>query len=219
YNINAQSAGTKQTTAGTHFNFEGGNAADPVYTLYIKPGEGLETGDEIAAYAGGKMVGATTITSTGFTANDMAIFSTLHAGRGYEAGEAIELVMWDQSAGIEKGLSFTPEASYGDAYTGHTYPEGDGRYSIAKATAMQAGLDSGEGMSFKVYPNPADDHIKVESNQPAMLTITGTNGQTIMKKQVSIEKQNIDISELPAGIYTIRMITENQTENHKLIVR
>ena len=43
-----------------HFQFEGGNAADPVYTIYV---DGLEIGDEIAVFDANKMVGASVIIS------------------------------------------------------------------------------------------------------------------------------------------------------------
>jgi len=121
----------------THFNFEGGNAADPVYTFYFfgatLDGLNLEPGDEIAAYDGTTMVGAITLSSIcapdNFD-NDLPAFATLNSGPGFTPGNPVSFKCWDASAGIE---SSEFQVNYLDIYDGWTqniFPEGDGVISF-----------------------------------------------------------------------------------------
>ncbi len=121
----------------THFNFEGGNAADPVYTFYFfgatLNGMNLESGDEIAVYDGTTMVGAITLSSIcapdNFE-NDLPAFATLNSGSGYTPGNPISFKCWDASAGIE---SSEFQVNYLDIYDGWTqniFPQGDGVISF-----------------------------------------------------------------------------------------
>jgi len=121
----------------THFNFEGGNAADPVYTFYFfgatLNGMNLESGDEIAVYDGTTMVGAITLSSIcapdNFE-NDLPAFATLNSGPGYTPGNPVSFKCWDASAGIE---SSEFQVNYLDIYDGWTqniFPEGDGVISF-----------------------------------------------------------------------------------------
>jgi len=81
------------------FNFNGGNPADAVYTLYVS---GLEIGDEVAAFDGDKMIGALKISSTYDFDNELAVFSTLSEGKGYVEGNPIILKIWNNSTKILK---------------------------------------------------------------------------------------------------------------------
>ncbi|MBI9039738.1 MAG: hypothetical protein JEY97_16550, partial [Bacteroidales bacterium] len=69
YPASVKSSG-KTLVYPTNFIFEGGNAADPVYTIYIN---GLEIGDEIAAFDGEKMIGSTRINSENVFENELPV--------------------------------------------------------------------------------------------------------------------------------------------------
>ncbi|MBI9038761.1 MAG: hypothetical protein JEY97_11560, partial [Bacteroidales bacterium] len=131
-----------------HFDFEGGNAADPVWTLYFQgitlDGVDLEAGDEIAVFDGETMVGAFILTQVCTEPNQfdnaLAAFSTLQSGPGYTTGNPVTYKCWDASASFE-GIDFTVEYKnpYGDAWTENTFPDGDGQYSIPVVSFTSGG--------------------------------------------------------------------------------
>jgi len=120
-----------------HFNFEGGNAADPIYTIYFfgatLNGMNLEAGDEIAVFDDSTMVGALildTICSFENYNNDLAAFATLNSGQGYVPGDTIKFKCWDASAGIESSEFQAAFMDNGEAWTQNVFPEGDDFYSL-----------------------------------------------------------------------------------------
>jgi len=72
------------------------------------------------------------------------------------------------------------------------------------------GPSSGSG-DFMVYPNPANGVLFVETHGRASLPveteyrITNLMGQTVLSGLINAEKQQIDISRLPAGMYFINV--------------
>jgi len=96
----SQREGAEQTKSPVHqsvseyFKFNGGNPADPVYSLYV---EGLEIGDEVAAFDGDILIGVMKINSQNAFDNDLPVFSTINSGQGYNAGNPINLKVWDAS--------------------------------------------------------------------------------------------------------------------------
>ena len=62
---------------------------------------------------------------------------------------------------------------------------------------------------IRLYPNPAVDNITIESPQNASIEMLNLQGQ-IVKMFNSIEcKTNVDVSDLPCGVYFIRLNDEN----------
>ena len=66
----------------------------------------------------------------------------------------------------------------------------------------QWGVDDVGTCDFKVYPNPTSGMLRVDVQEPAPYQITNVLGQHMMSGQVADE---IDVSELPEGIYFIRV--------------
>jgi hypothetical protein len=59
---------------------------------------------------------------------------------------------------------------------------------------------------FIVYPNPAKEYISIEqSNANSILTISNITGKTLLYKPISSGKTQIDISNLPQGIYIMNI--------------
>jgi len=139
-----------------HFNFEGGNPADPVWTIYLGEatfnGTNMESGDEIGIYDGETLVGAFTLdqvcTPENQFENDLIAFQTLTNGPGYIPGNTFTLVAWDESEQIEStSYEYTFSNPYGDAWTDDVFPPGDGQYSMAEV----AFFNSGYIPTFNVY--------------------------------------------------------------------
>jgi hypothetical protein len=70
---------------------------------------------------------------------------------------------------------------------------------------------------LQVYPNPSSDIITVETDSPGHFSILNFSGQEIMTLQVTGPKIQIDISNLPGGIYFVRVTDERTVEFGKFI--
>ena len=75
-------------------------------------------------------------------------------------------------------------------------------------TELHNGLDDPEEMLFALYPNPTHGVLFVETVCTPSLPsqtyrITNMMGQTLMTGQISAETQQIDVSNLPQGMYFI----------------
>ncbi|MCF8302234.1 MAG: T9SS type A sorting domain-containing protein [Bacteroidales bacterium] len=202
-----------------HFIFKGGNPADPVYTIYIQPGNDVQPGDEVAAFAGGKLVGSTVIYSEEAYDNAIAAFSTLNAGDGYEAGDELRLHHWDHQTGEISTLYYQMSDVYEEAYTGSAYPETDGEYSIAKVTKTAA-MEKAEEASFTMYPNPARDKIFINSNVNIdEVQIYNTVGKLVMQQRIGENQTSIKLHTLTDGLYIVQITSSDKIITKKLIVK
>jgi len=68
---------------------------------------------------------------------------------------------------------------------------------------------------FRIYPNPANDHITIEANnQPTQVAIINMAGQEVMSVK---NKTSIDTSTLPAGNYLVKIVDSNgKVETHQM---
>ena len=204
YPVSAKSS-KKVNVIPTHFKFEGGNAADLVYTIYIN---GLEIGDEVAAYDGEKLVGAMKINSMNVLDNDLPVFKTINSGQGFTPGEPITLKVWSKNEVVN--VDFTLETVF-DSYLSDVYPDEDGKYSIAKI--FKGSLVSAN--EILIYPNPATDVINISSaNEIQNVSIFNNVGQTIYNgPDIKINTSNFE-----SGIYLIRIETKEGIETQKITI-
>ncbi|MCF8301900.1 MAG: T9SS type A sorting domain-containing protein [Bacteroidales bacterium] len=203
----------------THFRFQGGNAADPVYTVYISSGNGISIGDEIAAFDGDKMVGSVKLVSSNWKDNELALFSTLNNGKGYTAGNTIRFEVWDQDKGNELPL----QTSYRQVYNSWMTPEfpgEDGRYSVIEFSKSAILLANGQGSELSVYPVPASDvlHIRSTSAIDHLRIITNT-GKVLIQKMNQENNLDLDVSGIPTGVYVVRIQLDQNITTKKVIIR
>jgi len=184
---------------GQHFNFEGGNAVDPVWIIFFQEvtlGDiDLEAGDEIAVFDGSTMVGALTLTQVctpvNFFENDLAAFSTVNSGPGYTSGNPVSFKCWDASQEIESAsFSISFEDPYGVAWTQSVFPSGDGEYSVVHLS-----------FDWTYVGSLAGTITNAENSQPiegAFVTVEGTsyNATTIANGTYLIE-------DIETGIYSV----------------
>ena len=203
------------------FSFEGGNPADPVFTIYV---DGLEIGYEVAAYDGDKMVGATRINSENTFENELPVFSTLTNGRGYEEGNQIRFKVWSENKLIP--TDFIMVAIY-DSYVSDVYPEGDGKYSVVNIS-KEAKENVEEIIS--VYPNPTNGMITIENLSGFQnftgLEITNITGKTVFQTCPygsnifnHESKMEIDLSWFEKGIYFISFIGKDFISVKKIVIK
>ncbi|MBI9038759.1 MAG: T9SS type A sorting domain-containing protein [Bacteroidales bacterium] len=206
YPVWAKSSG-KTLILPTNFIFDRGNPAKEVYTMYI---DGLEIGDEVAAYNGNVMVGATKIISQDAFENELPVFSALINGQGYVSGMPITLKVCSNNNIVSS--SFTMEPVY-DSYVSNVYPAEDGKYSIVNIT--KSSFDEAEGR-IRIFPNPASDIINITSSYEIQkISIFNFIGQSVyFGNEIQINTNNFE-----AGVYIVKIETVNGIETQKITIK
>ncbi|MBI9039421.1 MAG: T9SS type A sorting domain-containing protein [Bacteroidales bacterium] len=197
-----------------HFQFEGGNAADPVYTIYVS---GLEIGDEIAAFDGEVMTGALRINSKNTFENELAVFSTLFIESGFQSGNPIILKIFDNVKQSIVETKYTLENISGETYMQKNYPSEDGLFSIINITKSSASLAE---ETLSVYPNPASDLLNINSNNKILnVKILNYTGQFLTEYKFSNNEITINTSDYNSGIYFIQIETIKGISMKKLVIK
>ncbi len=208
YPVSAKSSGIT-IIKPTHFSFEGGNAADPVYTLYIN---GLEIGDEIAAFDGDNMIGSVKINSQNTFENELCAFSTITKGKGFKGGNPIRLVIWDSNNYLFTDVDFVMEKIY-DSYVSDKYPFHDGKYSIINITKSYLNYDK----KVNVFPNPATDNISIISPyKMKKISIFDYLGREVFNKQYNTFEIQLNTESFKTGVYILKVETNKNFEIHKI---
>ncbi|MBI9038381.1 MAG: hypothetical protein JEY97_09635 [Bacteroidales bacterium] len=216
YNIpvnNLKKSTTKKTLK--HFNFKGGNAADPVYTIYV---DGLQIGDEVAIFDNEKIVGAGLIISENVLENGIPVFSTLFSGKGYEAGNKIIIKIWDKQSQTILPATYIFNREYSKAYTKTEFPSGDGEYSVINVSKGNIENDNLVSTKVNVYPNPASNYLVISGCDGGMISIAELGGKPLKKIRITGENCRLDISDLKNNTYLMIIDFNNKITYKKIIV-
>jgi len=71
--------------------------------------------------------------------------------------------------------------------------------------------------SLKIYPNPSSNVITIETSTKGHLFIQNVNGQELLNQPISKPSAQIDIKNLPAGVYFMRLTNEKTVRVGKFI--
>ncbi|NUM32483.1 MAG: T9SS type A sorting domain-containing protein [Bacteroidetes bacterium] len=73
----------------------------------------------------------------------------------------------------------------------------------------------------KVYPNPANDIVKVNINTDGdyNIILQDINGKELLKQEGSSSIETINVSEFPAGIYFVKIQNDEINESHRILIR
>jgi len=204
YPTGAKSSGMTKVNP-SHLIFEGGNAAEAVYTMYIN---GLEIGAEVAAYNGDVILGSMTVVSNNVYNNALPVFSQLTNAQGYVAGQPITLKVWsNDNVAIAE---FEMESVY-NSYVSNVYPSNDGEYSVVN---MTKGATIAE--ELVIYPNPATNLVNISTPyQIKNVVIFNYVGQSVYEGNSS----QINTGNFEAGVYIIRIETTKGIETQKFTIK
>lgn len=228
-----------------HFSFDGGNAADPVWTIYISKLNidefELQTGDEIAVYDGDKLVGATGLSNNiligGQFVNEIPVFSTIASGKGFIPGNEASFRLWDASQNIEIPLENIRFLNpYNNAYSQITFPVEDGEYSIVELRfssllSISENNNTSETSIQNCFPNPFSHgtsiSFKINEKCFAELIIFNINGEEVVRlASADFEKGEYKIKwdgknqkgeNISNGIYYCKLVSTNSISSEKLI--
>lgn len=79
------------------------------------------------------------------------------------------------------------------------------------------GIDENE-TQVKVYPNPTNGMVTVETEGMSLVSVYNSLGQCVLEKQVSGETAILDLKDVAAGLYLLRVKTESGTLNQRISV-
>ena len=69
-------------------------------------------------------------------------------------------------------------------------------------------------------PNPASDTVNItlsNANENATLEIFNTQGKQVLTSDLNAKQNQIDISELPQGMYILKVTSENGVQTERLL--
>ncbi|MBI9038468.1 MAG: T9SS type A sorting domain-containing protein, partial [Bacteroidales bacterium] len=227
YPASSKSSG-KTIMAPTHFKFEGGNAADPVYTIYVN---GLAIGDEVAAFDGSILLGSVKINSQNVFDNDLPTFSTINSGNGYKTGNPIILKVWDASTQSLIPFKYTYADPYNEAYMEKVYPSEDGLYSVIQITKGVNNIENTEN-NISIFPNPSEGifNISIEnltstvqsSSEKVQIKVFDVHGNYYRFFEIEGTgnlTEKLDLKELPAGVYFINFNCKDFKQVKKIVIQ
>jgi len=125
--------------------------------------------------------------------------------------------------GVTDGM-FNPEAAGLGTHTiTYTYVSGDGCENSAEETLYVdacTGIDEITEDAVQVFPNPANDivHISSESNLVSV-SIYNYTGQLMESLKLNERSYQINTSSFPAGVYSIKIETEDNIITRRLIIK
>ncbi|SOD82230.1 T9SS type A sorting domain-containing protein [Spirosoma fluviale] len=77
--------------------------------------------------------------------------------------------------------------------------------------------------NMTVFPNPAQTTLTVTFGRlpatPTSLTLLNTSGQPVVKREVNTLKESVNIANLPAGIYFLRVQSGDQIQSKKIVIQ
>ncbi|MGB0427611.1 MAG: DNRLRE domain-containing protein, partial [Flavobacteriales bacterium] len=89
-------------------------------------------------------------------------------------------------------------------------------------TSVSVVEETPKGLVLDIFPNPANDQITIDLqhlNQPlASVELINTSGQLVMKLVDNQKLIAFDVSELPQGLYVVKVNTEANSITQKVII-
>ena len=90
----------------------------------------------------------------------------------------------------------------------------DGRFEFSKIVSVKLN----NAQAVRVFPVPAQSTITVQfAEQFRKLEIVDISGRTLLRKNITQQNEEINISTLAKGIYFIRLINDNMTVSKKFV--
>lgn len=114
--------------------------------------------------------------------------------------------------------AFTPGNTYYIRVYNFTYAlPATTSFTICVTTPSVSVDEQSTENSLKIFPNPANDMLNIDIKENAKLEIINVQGQIVDTRILTDKTNNLDISKLSGGVYTLRIRTEEGTTARKLV--
>jgi len=160
---------------------------------------------------------------TGTDTGSLLLDTAMQAYRG-NCGALIAPTAWcndDITAGtnIFSRLSLTGLTA-GETILVRVWNYGTTASGTFKIAAYDASLSapSFDNAAFKAYPNPVKDVLKLSYSQDmASVSVFNLLGQQVINKELNASEANVDMSNLSAGTYLVKVTVDNQVKTIKVV--
>lgn len=85
------------------------------------------------------------------------------------------------------------------------YENGESSPAGPVSVQVTVSIDENNEVAFVVYPNPAENYVMIESVKEAEVSIYSINGQMVSSQTISEGTNTIDVSNLNAGMYFMKV--------------
>ena len=85
------------------------------------------------------------------------------------------------------------------------YENGESSPAGPVSVQVTVSIDENNEVAFVVYPNPAENYVMIESIKEAEVSIYSINGQMVSSQTINEGTNTIDVSNLNAGIYFMKV--------------
>ena len=89
-------------------------------------------------------------------------------------------------------------------------------YSVKATTYL--GVEDQTSQKVNVYPNPADDNLKIEAESIKNITIVNLMGQKVYESEFNTDEVILNMSNYQSGVYMIQVTTEEYTMTKRISV-
>ncbi len=202
--------------------------------LYYDGGDAQLAGTyEVRIYVGGETEASTLVSQQTFEivgTEETAGFVTIALDTPVTiSGTENIWVMYYQDGSVQYP-AFAMTDLLGDPNNRWIYVEGLGWYDLATiggsgwawlTWAYVDGVDMiGENTEeVSVYPNPTSNFVTVQANGMNHITVLNTIGQVVYDANVDGSLQSLDMSQYGAGVYMVRVATENGVGVQRVVVK
>ncbi len=103
------------------------------------------------------------------------------------------------------------------------FTHGHGVYKRSLADAVSVNELASNELQFRVYPNPASDHVRLDLSSMAdsqtEVSVYAVNGQKMVSETVKAKSNiELDVRSYPAGIYFVKIVSGNKSAAKKIMV-
>lgn len=88
-----------------------------------------------------------------------------------------------------------------------------------RAITSAPAVDGSDQKTIKLYPNPVNDELNVQSEGDAIqeIIVADLSGKTLFNKRLNSVRTSLNTAFLPAGMYLITVRTETRNEVHRIL--
>ena len=109
-------------------------------------------------------------------------------------------------------------AAYSNGYNSDRLPSR--YYIIPREFEEIAGISENGKTAYSVYPNPTSDNITLNiSGEATHATLYNVMGMQVADQTVTVGANTVNMSQLPAGVYFLRIFNGNETTATLKVVR
>jgi len=112
------------------------------------------------------------------------------------------------------------EAAFVRYYVTCVYEDGESEPSDTLTISMVGTPEIFQKNDIRIYPNPATDHVTIQSDEGKIsyISLMNIEGKEVLQKVVDSEKIILDVSRIPDSFYVLKTVTSKGIFTSKLLI-